>query len=56
MATVQTVDEGASNAPFPPAPSLEPHADSPPGTLVYDETPSVTEQPPQDPHSQSLQP
>jgi hypothetical protein len=56
MSTVQTVDERVSIAPAPPAPSLESHADSSPGPLVYDETPSVTEPPPQDPHSQSSQP
>lgn len=56
MSTVQTVDERISSAPAPPAPSLESHADSSPGPLVYDETPSVTEQPSPDPHSQSSQP
>ncbi len=56
MSTVQTVDERISSAPAPPAPSLESHADSSPGPLVYDETPSVTEQPSPDPHGQSSQP
>jgi hypothetical protein len=56
MSTVQTVDERISSAPAPPAPSLESHADSSPGPLVFDETPSVTEPPSEDPHSQSLQP
>ncbi|HEY8767160.1 MAG TPA: hypothetical protein VIP09_07855 [Dehalococcoidia bacterium] len=56
MSTVQTVDERISSAPTPPAPSMESHADSSPGPLVYDETPSVTEPPSQDPHSQSFQP
>ncbi len=56
MSTVQTVDERISSAPAPPAPSQESHADSSPGPLVYDETPSVTEPPSHDPHSQSFQP
>jgi hypothetical protein len=56
MSTLQTVDERISSATTPPAPSMESHADSSPGPLVYDETPSVTEPPSQDPHSQSFQP
>jgi hypothetical protein len=56
MSTVQTVDETVSSAPAPPAPSMESHADSSPGPLVYDERPSVTEPPSQDPNSQSFQP
>jgi hypothetical protein len=56
MSTVQTVDETVSSAPAPPTPSMESHADSSPGPLVYDERPSVTEPPSQDPNSQSFQP
>jgi hypothetical protein len=56
MSTVQTVDERVSSALAPPAPSVESHADSSPGPLVYDESPAVTEPPSQDPHSQSFQP
>jgi hypothetical protein len=55
MSTVQTVDERISSAPTPPAPSMESHADSSPGPLVYDETPLVTEPPSQDPNSESFQ-
>jgi hypothetical protein len=56
MSAGQSVDETVSSASAPPAASVESHADSSPGPLVYDERPSVTEPLSQDPNSESFQP